>query len=46
MSEAPRGAAEVDQATEALSVIVALAGEGRQAFDTSTDRRLALEEQG
>lgn len=42
MSDPAPGIAELDQALEALGTIAALTGEGREVFDTSADRRLAL----
>lgn len=42
MSPVPVGAAELEQALQASEVIAERVGEGRAAFDSSEDRRLAL----
>ena len=42
MSDQPQGSAEIDQALEALEGIATMAGQGRQIFDASPERRLAL----
>lgn len=42
MNDGPAGAAELDQALAALAHVRRLASEGRQVFDASEDRRLAL----